>query len=115
MFHAEAATSDKNRDGAILHFSGEMTLTYAGEVRTALLQALDCHQQVWVSLEGVTTLDITALQLLCAAHRYAVRKKRTFTFVFPPGRNILDTVLTAGYSRDGICISETEGCCIWNN
>jgi anti-anti-sigma regulatory factor len=48
---------------------GELCLATAAPVRTALLAALEAHDEVAIDLAATTEVDLGGLQLLCAAHR----------------------------------------------
>jgi anti-anti-sigma regulatory factor len=60
----------------VLTLAGDCTIERAAELRKALLQALDSSAHLVVNPENVTAVDLSFLQLLCSAHRTALRAKR---------------------------------------
>ena len=66
-----AVTVEQNERGCLLRLEGEATIFMAAELKKALLEAVGSGREVRVNLEGVTEVDLTALQLLWAAEREA--------------------------------------------
>lgn len=59
-------------DGPVLHLSGDFDVRSTPEVRTAIYDLLDGHDEdVIVDLTGVDTIDVTALKVLAVATRNA--------------------------------------------
>ena len=59
-------------DGPVLHLSGDFDVRSTPEVRTAIYDLLDGHDEdVVVDLTGVDTIDVTALKVLAVATRNA--------------------------------------------
>lgn len=113
MFKLECESGSGGSEVTVLKVSGDMSMSHAEEVKSALLQVIETNLKVLVDLEKVTKIDLTAIQLLCAAHRYATRKNRTFAFALPPKGNVRDALIAAGYSRHVGCIHDEQGSCIW--
>jgi anti-anti-sigma factor len=67
-----------------IQVDGAIDISCAADLKTSLLQALDTGQEIYVSLEGVTELDVTAVQLLWAAGRDAKRRGLGFRVTEPP-------------------------------
>ena len=76
-------TLEQNGATSSIHMDGEVTVANAAELKLMLVQALKEGKNVRLDLESATDMDITALQLLWAAHREA--KKTGVTF-FTAGR-----------------------------
>jgi anti-anti-sigma regulatory factor len=115
MFNLEYEAGSGGSEATVLKVSGEMTMAHADELKTAFLKAIDTYASVQVDLEKATNIDLTAMQILCAAHRYATKKDRIFAFAFPPRGNIRDTVTAAGYSRHVGCSHDAQNSCIWRS
>ena len=61
----------------------------AAELKAVLLQALDSGKTVRVSLEAATYLDVTAIELLWAAEREAIKRGVGFTLAEPAPEGVL--------------------------
>lgn len=62
--------SIKQTDGVcLIALDGAITISFASELRLAILQALASGQTLCFDLQNASELDITALQLLWAAER----------------------------------------------
>ena len=67
-------------DGPILHLSGDFDVRSTWEVRNAIYDHLEGHDEdVVVDLTGVTTIDMTALKVLAVATRQATRSGHHLT------------------------------------
>lgn len=115
MFHLTCENDNGIRERSILKVWGEMTLPNAGKVKAALLHAINSTLQVQVNLEAVTRIDLTAMQLLCAAHRCASRMNKTLDFVKTPGGEVKETVVAAGYSHHVDCVHNIQDGCMWRS
>lgn len=68
---------DITADGPTLLLSGDFDVRSTGEVRTAI----DDQMQIWggditIDMQGVESVDLTALKVLAAASRRALRSGR---------------------------------------
>jgi anti-anti-sigma factor len=67
-------------DGPILLLDGDFDVRSTWEVRTAIYDLLEGHDQdVVVDLTSVTTIDMTALKVLAVATRQATRSGHHLT------------------------------------
>lgn len=60
---------------------GEFVISNAAVVREQLLNALNQHTTVEVSLANVTEFDSAGLQIMVAAKKYATSKNSQLTFI----------------------------------
>lgn len=67
----------------VLSIVGELTILTAGDVKTALLVALEGTDELTVDLSGVTELDTAGLQVLLLAKREAAGVAKTVRFRSP--------------------------------
>jgi anti-sigma B factor antagonist len=58
---------------SLIRLEGAIDIGNAAELKAALLQAIAAGNDLWVSVEAVSGLDVTAFQLLWAASREAKR------------------------------------------
>ncbi len=97
----------------VLTLEGELTLPYAEELRKALLRALLDTYDISIGFGSVQEVDVSCLQLLCSAHRSAVRLKKRVCIEgsLPPVMN--EAVEAAGYARLKGCKLDCDKSCIW--
>ena len=66
-----AVSCDEGQALSLINLQGDVTISSAAELKQLLLRALAHGKDIHVDLGYVTEVDITALQLLCAAEREA--------------------------------------------
>lgn len=62
---------DREESRWVIRCEGDVAIASAGELKALLLEGLASGKQLRVNLERAGEIDITALQLLCAARREA--------------------------------------------
>ncbi len=100
-------------DRGTIHLEGDLTLPYAAELRTMLIKALINSDAVTIRFGAVQNVDLSCLQLLCSAHRSAVRFKKQFQFEGIVPKIFQETADAAGYSRLKGCHLDYEKSCLW--
>ena len=70
-----------DESGAVgtLRLSGSLTIQQALPLKEILLQAVAESKQLIIHLDQIENMDLTALQLLCAAHRDLLKSGKTVT------------------------------------
>ena len=104
--------SDLQRSGndAVVVAGGRLTFSHAGRLHQELLEAFAAGGRVDLFLHDVQEVDLTFLQLLCAAHRTAFVNGTVFTVGGLDSANpIRRLILEAGAERGVGC---PEGC-LW--
>ncbi len=96
-----------------LHLEGDLTLQNAAELRTMLIKAIIDTDTMAIRFGDVQDLDLSCLQLLCSAHRSAVRLKKQVRFEGNLPKILKETAEAAGYSRVKGCQLDTEKSCLW--
>ncbi|MBI4847891.1 MAG: STAS domain-containing protein [Nitrospirae bacterium] len=104
---------EKREDNNIVVITGEMTIQNASALRDALIQSTECAEHVILDLKDVTEIDLSCLQLLCAAHRTSVNSQKSLKLKQDYPEILKKAVTEAGYSRYFGCKLETEKSCIW--
>ena len=110
MKYLKTTESDK----ITLILSEELTLPYAEEIKRLFLDTAGNGKNVLIRFESVTDLDLSVLQLLCSAHRTAVRLEADFTLESPLPEVCRQFIEDAGFIRRSGCRFNTknEGC-LW--
>jgi anti-anti-sigma regulatory factor len=95
---------------AILMWKGALTVSRAGELRDDLLSALDKAGRPAVIIEAAESIDAACIQLLCAAHKTAVARRKKMTIKAPP--SVLPIFERAGLGQP--CIGMGDELCLWS-
>jgi hypothetical protein len=90
-----------------------MTIMYAGQAREALSAVIPGTGNVCVDIKGVTEIDLSGLQLLCAAHRTAVSANVTMRLDSDGNETFLASARAAGFLTHVGCPRDREKTCIW--
>lgn len=86
-------------ESSILHLAGAIDLGCAAELKAALVQALDCSRQITVSAAALTSVDVTAVQLLWAAQRAAGQRGMGFAVSAAPVETVERQLAELGMSE----------------
>jgi len=103
----------KLKDRVRVSLEGAMTVNQAAELKEALLKSLDQGDRVEVDCEHVTEVDLSFLQLLCAAHRTAMSSKKKLSIVDQDDSALSDAVVRAGFNFHKSDGDGSEGDCMW--
>lgn len=87
-------TTDKS---SLISLEGPIDISCAAELKSHLLDALKPNKATSVSLEKVTCMDVTSIQLLWAAEREARGAGIPFTLIGRLPEPICATVREAGF------------------
>jgi anti-anti-sigma factor len=101
------------RDKCLLKLKGEFTIQEVEEIRSALLEALEGSEPVEISLEEVTEMDASSLQLLCSAHRASVSGQKKLRIAGELPAVALQAASSAGFMRQAGCPIDTANTCLW--
>jgi anti-anti-sigma regulatory factor len=84
----------------VLELPTDLTIRSATELRAALLSALERGEPLKLDARKVNEVDVTGLQLLCAARRSAEARQLRVGFV-PQGRSeaLVQVIAAAGLGR----------------
>jgi len=103
----------KKKDRTQVVVSGSLTIAQAAQLRDGLLQAFNSGKKVELSLAGVTAFDLTALQLICSAHRTSCQRGMEFTVVGDDLEQFTSVARLAGMLRHTGCVQDVNCSCIW--
>ncbi|MBI5101001.1 MAG: STAS domain-containing protein [Nitrospirae bacterium] len=103
----------KSDDGLEFNLGGMLTLENAVAIRGVLSEELKRAGEIVLSLDPASEADVSFFQILCAAHRTALRENRQLVI-----KNILQAPLAscidaAGFRREKGCSHDRDGSCLW--
>jgi anti-anti-sigma regulatory factor len=96
-----------------LTIEGAFTLPYINEIRDALLRTMQRADDIVVDMQAVTDLDVSGFQVMCAAHKSAIRLGKRLSFAGAPPAAVREITRRAGYVRQSSCMSGADGRCLW--
>jgi anti-anti-sigma regulatory factor len=104
----------KERSGETgsLVLEGEMIIDHAEELKTILLEALKNGGSLGIAMDRVNKVDLFGLQVLCSAHRFAVKAGKELILIGERPEALRDAIATAGFGRTAACFAHRT--CPWN-
>jgi anti-anti-sigma regulatory factor len=101
-------------DGSIvLSLDGDCTIEHAAGLKDLLQESMHRGGHILLNLKGVTAVDVSFLQLLCATHRRTLELHKHMA-VDPRRPPILhETAVAAGYYRKVGCHKDPAKDCLW--
>ena len=96
-----------------LQWGGDLTVRRIAELKTQVQQALATATQVSIAIAPESECDLTVMQLLCAAHRTAIRQGKTLQLCGEIPEQFKMIMNLAGFSRHIGCARDESGCCLW--
>ena len=101
-------------NGDIIITSGErLTIETAADFTRLTRDALKTSTTVAVAFEPGVEIDITGLQVLCAACRNAAASGKTFTLHGPVPGSLTDMAAACGAERHTVCKHNNNSSCLW--
>ncbi|MBF0539778.1 MAG: STAS domain-containing protein [Nitrospirae bacterium] len=107
-------TYNENEDGSgVLSLTGELVLANVDDIKNALLSAIGSTNNLRLNIIDVIDIDLSCIQLLCAAHRFAIRQKKQLSFDLQPHELLREAVRVTGVARHKGCILDVNDSCLW--
>lgn len=107
-------SSSLQKDGVVLVHSGErLTIDTMAEFAKLIREGLAAAKSVVVQFNPNLEADITALQVLCSAHRTAVTKGKTFVLQGEMPAALFNLSVALGSDRHRECNYNKGNPCPW--
>jgi ABC-type transporter Mla MlaB component len=103
---------ESNSQGTLV-LDGDITVNTAEELRTHLIKAMINVEELSVEFGNIGDIDLSCLQLLCSAHRSAVRMNKRVTVSGAWPDRFRKTVRDAGFERNVGCSLDSCNSCLW--
>jgi anti-anti-sigma regulatory factor len=91
--------SGNDQEDATLIMEGALTIERAAELKEMLLGAMRNSGSVVIRFMENSRIDISFLQLICAAHRSAINTGRNLKLYQNIPENLLKEIRSAGYAH----------------
>lgn len=95
-----------------LVLEGEMIIDHADELKGILLDALQHNRTLDLNLTGISKVDLFGLQVLCSAHRSALKTDQKLTMHGEQPGAFHDAIHLAGFNCSVACVADKT--CPWN-
>lgn len=99
-------------DHADVAVAGKCTVAQAMEFKEALLSAIRGARRVTLDFSEATSVDVSAFQLICAAHRSAQSAGVEMDFS-PMTESMVSTIEEVGFQRHMPCSYDDSGRCLF--
>jgi anti-anti-sigma regulatory factor len=96
-----------------LRLTGDLTISRADEMKSALLESLKGAERIEIDLSSVEDADLSCLQLLCSAHRTSKHLGKFFRLCDNAADAFKQAVRSAGYARSSGCVLDADNQCLW--
>lgn len=106
-------TLEQSGTVGVLTINGALTVGCASELKAALMKALETVEHLILNLAAVDELDLSCLQLLCAAHRTSQKLNKQLTIADNRPEAFRGTVCLSGYGRHIGCALDRTNSCLW--
>lgn len=115
MGHTLTVSNTESGKEGVLSLTGDLTLVEALETQKILLEAIGEVDLLHIDLKEIESVDISFIQLLCAAHRECLFSKKKIFVQGDMTGTIKEFLERAGYSKQHGCLSGAQGSCLWSN
>ncbi len=103
---------ETNDAGLVLHLGGALLMDYADQLRSLLVRSLTVSDHIEIDVASVTSVDISCLQLFCAAHRTSTSSRKRVEFLHESSA-FQQAARQAGFTRSRGCMADKGIPCIW--
>ena len=104
--------TEQSGETGVLVIEGEMIIEHAEELKIILLEALEIQDSLDIAMERVNKVDLFGLQVLCSAHRSAMKAGKELTLFGERPQALRQAIVMAGYGSMVAC--STGSICPWN-
>jgi len=106
--------TDPDSDQTSIIFSGTATIETIQILLTVIKEGMEGSDNLSLDFNNTDNVDFSCLQLLCAAHRHAVRTGKKLSLKVDKDSLFYDVVRVSGFSRHQSCSLSPEPTeCLW--
>ncbi|MDD2542475.1 MAG: STAS domain-containing protein [Desulfuromonadaceae bacterium] len=106
--------SSVRENGEIIVTSGNsLTIETAAEFSRIVREALEASRNVAIEFDPAVEIDITGVQVLCAACKSAARDGKEFSYRGPQPRALAEIINSSGAERNAVCKHNNNSTCVW--
>jgi anti-anti-sigma regulatory factor len=99
---------------SFIEATGSLGVEQSGELLESLRKALSgSDMKISLDLSGVTESDISALQIICSAHKSAARRGKTF-YISRIAPELGQAASDSGFTLRSDCAADLSKTCPWD-
>ena len=106
------ATIEQSGGSSSLVIEGEMIIDHVEELKRFFRDALVGRNSLDLKIAGVNKVDLFGLQVLCSAHRSAMKVHKELRLIGQQPEALRDAIVMAGFGRTAACSAGKT--CPWN-
>ncbi len=107
-------TVRKSKGFCTLTAEGSLTIECAEAFKSSLVKAMDSNNKIIIKGDGTEAVDLTAVQILCAAHKTAASSKKELIIDDQLLEIFKDSIQWSGLSLKSLCVSgKHKAECMW--
>ena len=115
MGHSLIVNNTEAGKEGVLSLMGNLTMVEAQATKKAILEAIEEVDRLHVDLKEIESIDVSFIQLLCAAHRECFLSKKEIFIQGDAIGTVGEFLEKAGYSKQHGCLSGAQKSCLWCN
>ncbi len=104
---------EDSQNGKIITLDGELCIQNVNEFRTLLMESIGATDTITMNVASVTEIDLSCLQLLCAAHQTTIRQNKSLKLDRQWPESCALMIEKSGYSRHSGCSLDEGHSCMW--
>lgn len=108
----ECHTTTKGTECTIT-YSGSMGIAQASEMKTSLMHSSSSCTRVSLDIKAAEGLDMSIVQLLCAANMSFEKKGKTLSIADKDAERISSLLTELGYEKNFVCSESPCNTCLW--
>ena len=102
---------DESSSTGTLTLSGDISIQFASALKETLLEGISKTESLVFNLEQVDRIDLSTVQLLCAAHRSLINSKKVLVVAGAIPNAIKETIAESGYTG---CMGDGDTTGLWS-
>ncbi|MBN2298089.1 MAG: STAS domain-containing protein [Deltaproteobacteria bacterium] len=102
-----------SKEGRTLHIEGSLTIEHSGSLKDNLLEAFASTDHLIIDLERVTAIDLSCLQVLCAAGKSFIKADKKINILSELSDIVKKSLADVSIDRSA-CGLPCNAHCLWD-
>ncbi|MBF0454717.1 MAG: STAS domain-containing protein [Magnetococcales bacterium] len=101
---------DESSSTGTLTLSGDLSIQFAATLKETLLDGISNADSMVINMEQVDRIDLSTVQLLCAAHRALKKANKKLVIAGGISKAVKETIAEAGFIG---CMGDGDSSGLW--